>query len=107
MAGIKETKEMLIFIAKLSSSIAHAASDGKLDFMDIARMAPVLMKAGDAMAGMEMIPAELADLTAEERDELIAAFAADFELDQESTEELIEKSLAALGKIHDIYLMFK
>ncbi len=107
MAAIKETKEMVMFMAKLASGLGAAAADGKLDFLDVAKLAPVLMRAGDAMSGMEMIPAELADLDAEEREELIAMFAAEFSWPEGEIEELIEKCMAAVGKLHEIYMMFK
>jgi hypothetical protein len=107
MAGIKETKELVLFVAKLSSSIGHAMEDGKLSFLDMAKMVPLLMKAGDALDGIEQIPAELLDLDAAERQELLDAFNSEFSLPNDKAEAIIEKALGAVAKMHEIYKMFK
>lgn len=107
MHGIQETKELVVFVARLSSSLGAALEDGKLGIVDMARLAPVLMKAGAALEGIDKVPVEMSDLDAAEREELIEAVKGELSLPQEKLEEAVFKCLSVASKLHDVYLLLK
>lgn len=93
MTGIKESKELLIFVARLASGIKRALEDGTIGFTDIEELFGPIMSAKAAFENVELIPAELADLNSVEAAELVATFNAELDLG-DSAEELTEEGLA-------------
>jgi hypothetical protein len=71
MAGIEETQDVIDFITELAEAIEGAREDGELDIFDAVRFLKVAPSVASLMKGADEIKAELADLTAEEKDELI------------------------------------
>ena len=68
---IKETKEMVTFIAKLGMGLeASLDDDGKITLGDSGKMMPALMSSGAAFAGAGKIGAEIKDLDKDEAQEL-------------------------------------
>ena len=70
--GIKETKEALVFGARLVKAASGAMADGKLDLGDLTQLVPVAIAAGDAIEGYDKIWDEMQDLDASEIAELRA-----------------------------------
>ena len=64
--GIKETMDLIDAIDALVVAYDVANDDGKLDWTDLPKLAPVFVKFYDALKGMSEIPVELKDLDAEE-----------------------------------------
>lgn len=90
MAGLKETKEVIIFTAKLGNAIGKSLADGKITFTDAANFIDPLMKLPAAFAGIENVPAELSDMNEADRQELIQVAKDEFDLDNDKAEILIE-----------------
>lgn len=74
--GIKETKEVIDFGFALGAGIVAAKADGKIDLGDLPLVLPIFVSAAPALADISMVPKELADISAEEAEELVAYVAA-------------------------------
>lgn len=70
---VKETKEALIFGARVIKAVSAAQADGKIDLSDLTQLVPVGMAVGDAVEGYEKIWDEIQDLDDSEIAELRAA----------------------------------
>ncbi len=70
--GIKETKEMLVFLFMLAKIAKEAKeNDGKITYMDTMLFMKVLPSFGPAMEDADIIIAEVKDIDGDEADELI------------------------------------
>ena len=89
--GIKETEEVLNFGFDLLEAIIKSLEDKKFSIVtDAPRFVPVIFSAAKAFAGVEMVKAELMDLTEEEQNKLVAELKKRFDLQNDSVELLIE-----------------
>lgn len=93
MAGIKETKEVLDFVFALVTALSKSLDDGKLDLTDALEFLPSLTKAGAAFSDMSLIPAEMADLSDEERQALVAYAKANLDLPDDNLEKNLELAI--------------
>lgn len=66
--GIKETKDVVIFLAKLGIAIGHSVHDKKLDVVDFAAAAKEVPA---ALNDITKVPAEIKDLDSAEGKELL------------------------------------
>ncbi len=95
---IKETKEMVTFVAKLGMGLeASLDDDGKLSFGDVSNMMPALMSSGAAFAGAGKIGAEFKDMDKAEGKELCDHLASELDLKDDKIEAIVERSMT-LGK---------
>ncbi len=95
MQGTKETIEFLDFAFGLADATQKSlASDGKINLFDVPNYVAVAFKAPAAFGGIENVPRELAELTDDERKEVIAYFEDRFDLPNDDLERLIENTLA-------------
>ena len=69
-------------------------ADGKVSFIELAQFFESATLVKPAIDGIKQVPAELADLTDDEKDFLVQNFAARFDLDNDRAEVLVEKGLA-------------
>jgi len=67
--GIKETGDLVIFLAAAVTAAMAAAKDG-LTIGDLVVLVPLLDEGAKAFAGIDQVPKELSDLSAEEMTEL-------------------------------------
>lgn len=70
--GIDETQDVIKFVGDLAGVIESAREDGKLDIFDAIKLLSLSPSAASAVKGSGQIGKELADLTGEERDLLLA-----------------------------------
>ncbi len=70
--GIKETLEMLALIEEVGLALEKAKEDGKVNWMDLPKFAPVLAAGKSAIEGSHMISAEIKDLSVEEIQALVS-----------------------------------
>jgi hypothetical protein len=105
--SIKETKELLLFVAKFGNALDKALLDGKINLMDAGVIFEPLLAAKDAFNEVAAVPKELADLTEDEAIELNEAVAEELDLDSESTEILTEKGLALVLALINFYKELK
>lgn len=73
--GTPDTNEVLDLIAAAIKGYKAAAADGKLDFLDVGHLVPVLMAVGPAAQDIGDVIPELKDLDAAEGQALIAKVA--------------------------------
>jgi len=92
MVGIKETKEVATFITSLAEGI-YEAQKGGWSWSDYIHFIKPLGDALPALDGITEVPAELEDLTDEEVAELVEHLKAEFDIDQELAEALVEDAL--------------
>ena len=89
--GIKETKEVLNFGFDLLEAIIKSLDDKKFSIVtDAPRFVPVIFSAAKAFAGIELVKAELQDLTDEEMNDLIDELKKRFDLKNDAVELLVE-----------------
>lgn len=91
--GIQETNDLLTFIGAFASTSAAVLQDGKVSFLELAGFFESATLVKPAIDGIKKVPAELADLTDEEKQFLVQNFADRFELDNDRAELLVEKGL--------------
>lgn len=90
MTDIKETTELVTFVAHLVRGIIDANADGKLSKWEEVKL--VLGNVGDAAAafkGISLVPGELAGLDSAKMDELYAAAMGQLKLAEHSQARLI------------------
>lgn len=87
MYGIEETKDAVKAICGIGNGISAAlADDGKITLGDYYKFIGPLMKLPAAITGIGEIPKELADLTKEEKLELIALVESELEVGDKAEE---------------------
>jgi hypothetical protein len=99
--GIKELKELVVFMAVLAGAADRSTKNG-LGLDDVAYFMPVFLKAPAAFEGIDKAKLEAGDLTPEELTELNSAVAEALDLVDDRVEAIVEKSLAALLNIYSI-----
>ncbi len=68
--GIKETKELVKALGEIITIGLKAMADGKINIMDIPLIFSLIKSLGDAVEGVQKVPVEIKDLSAEEAQEL-------------------------------------
>ena len=71
MEGINETEDVINFVKDLAGVIKDAKADGKLDIFDAVKALKLAPAVAMAVKGASLIGAELADLSGEEKDQLV------------------------------------
>lgn len=99
--GIKELKELVVFVAALASAADKATQDG-LGYEDAALFVPVLLKAPEAFQGLDKAKLELANLNQAEVAELNEALKQELDLVDDQLEGLVEKALSILVQLYGL-----
>lgn len=107
MVGIKETKELLKFVVEFVEAIDKSLEDGSIGFADIANLVSAMLASGPAFTDMNLIPAEMADLSGEEAIELYDYARTELNLNSEKAEEIVEASLEIGLKMYQLIQLFK
>lgn len=94
MKGIKNLKEMVVFLALMGNAVDQSTKDG-LQPADIGFAMPAFMKAPEAFEGFEEIPEEAKDLDTAEKDEIIATVKQHVDLEDDVVEGIVEDAFAA------------
>jgi len=94
--GIKDTKELLVFLFLLGAVAKEAKeNDGKINYMDAILLMKLMPSVGPALDGIDQIPSELKDLDQVELDELAVTVAEEIKK-VISKESLITQIVAGL-----------
>lgn len=68
---MKETKQLILFLAAIGTQTVESATDGDgLNFKDAPEFIDELMQAPEALGGISEVPGEIKNSTSEERAEL-------------------------------------
>lgn len=90
MAGIKETKELLKFLAEVGEAGVKRT---------LPEIVEALQAAYPAIQGIKDVITEIKDLDQAELDELVQYFAEEFDLEDDKAELAVEKGLNAIKSI--------
>lgn len=85
--GIQETKELLSFVFSLAEAIKKSNADGDFNWRDGLNFIEPLKRLGPAIDNIEDIIPEVADLDAEEWNELITFVSEQWDLDNSDSED--------------------
>jgi len=96
--GIEDLKD----VVKVGLDIGEALSDG-VGIEDIS----ALFGLPEAISGISNVPAEIADLDAEEKEELHAFVQAEFDIPNDKLEVFIEGAIKVVIEIYTLYMQFK
>lgn len=102
MEGIKELKELVVFIGAFASAADKATQDG-LGVEDIAHFVPSLMLAPEAFKGIDAAKLEVTNLDEAELLELKNAFATELDLVDDQLEGLVEEALTIGLQLYGLY----
>jgi hypothetical protein len=105
--SVKNTKEMVTFVAKGTNAGFAIAADKKVDVSDLGHLLSVIPAAGPAFEEMYLIPKELGELDAAEAAEVVAHAAAEFSVDDPKAKVIVEHSLKIAHKAYEIVLEAK
>ena len=90
--GIQETKELLTFVFSLAEAIKKSNADGDFNWRDGLNFIEPLKRLGPAIDNIEDIIPEIADLDANEWNELITYVSEQWDLDNsDSDDDLSER----------------
>jgi len=90
---LKETKELLSFVFALVYATSKTMQDGKFEYREALNYVGAVRKVANAVNGIDAVPAEIADLTNEEIDELKAFIVEEFDIENDVLEQNIEEML--------------
>ncbi len=92
--GTKELTELVDFGLGFGNALGKSfADDGKLTLSDAANFAGLIFSAPVAFQGISEVPAELADLSNQERDELYEHVQDKFEIENDDVEDFVESAI--------------
>lgn len=100
--GIKETKELLGFVLSIGNAFGASLEDGEMTIGDLTEFVAPLIEAGDAFSDVTSIPAELADLSEEERVELLTYAKEKFSIPEEHVEDIVECGFETVAQIYEL-----
>ena len=94
MEPTQELKDVLAFALSVHMAYDKAKADGKIDLTDLPLAVGPIMKLLPAIDGISKVPAELKDLTDEERDALMEWAKAEYDIADDALEALVEGGIA-------------
>ncbi len=100
--GIKETKEVVVFVVALVQGVADSLADGKLNIFDLFKFFKALRLLGPAVKDFTKIKDEIMDLSDVEKVELCDAIAKEFNMENKVVEGFIEQALQAIVYMIDL-----
>jgi len=99
--GIKETEELIVFIAELGNGIGNAVVDKKWSIGDLIHFVPALKAAIPAFSGIDQVPLEFWDLSEEEQGKIKQRLAEEFDIPEDEAEEFVERAFNIAMDIMD------
>jgi len=101
--GVENIKKALSFTADLGEGIVKIADDGKVEGKELLELGgSLVLKAMTKLTEVNKVPAEWADRSTAEMEEVVTFFAQDFEVENKEAEEITEKSVKALAALLDL-----
>ena len=91
--GIQETKELLSFVFSLAEAIKLSNADGNFNWRDGLNFIEPLKKLGPAIDNIEDIIPEIADLDADEWNELITFVSENWDLETEDGDDDLSQKI--------------
>lgn len=95
MTGIKNLKEVCVFLALSLSAQQKAAADGNIGVADVAHLMNPLLALPQALEGVTSVPAEVMDMDPAEAAELSEAIKGAVDLTNDGAEAVVEQIIGA------------
>jgi hypothetical protein len=105
--GIEETKDVVKFGVSLANAVIKSLEDGKISIGDALNFISPATKTPAAFSGIDKVPAELADLTAEEQQELIITVQSELEVTDEKAKAIVTESLKTIVQLYNLVAVIK
>lgn len=105
--GIDNLKKLIKFSLDISENISSALADGKITTVEIFGFLPELMQVPGVVKSWKDIVAEVKDLMPDERIQLHAFVADEFDIPNDKVEVFIEHSLEQIISLNALILEFK
>ena len=96
---MKESKEVISFIAAIAKSIAESVEDGKVSYADAVKFWTPVSMMTEAFEGADKVYTELMTLDAKGLDELVRFAKAQLDLPQDNIELIIELAIDIGAKL--------
>ena len=93
---IKETKDLVILVARIATGVSKSLEDGKITIIDAAQFGPALMAFLPAIAGCSAIPSEIASATDADKEELLQAFVEEFKISSLAAQDMVDQAMTLL-----------
>ena len=106
MAGTENLKDVLKLFLTFVEDLSESLGDKEITLTDAFNFFDTLQAVGPAIAGIDQIPAELKDLDANEKKELNAFIASEFDIENDKVEMYIEKALAGVLMLAELVPLF-
>lgn len=91
--GIKETKEVLYFIFSFTQAFQKSMADGEFNWYDAKNFIEPLRALGDAVDDIYDVIPEVTDLSEDEYNELAEYIKENFDIENDSLEQSIERAI--------------
>lgn len=102
--GVAELKDVLKLGLVIRQDLVSALSDGKITIADLPKFADVIPHGAAAFSGVQQVPAEVADLSSQELDELHAWVKDEYGVGEEQVKELVADCLGLGLKVVSVVL---
>lgn len=96
---MKETKDVAILVARLGNALSAAMKDGEFGIGDMMAFGPVAAAIPAAIAKCSDIPAEIANATDADKEDLLDSFCKEFSISSAAAEQMVEKTLEVVVAI--------
>lgn len=104
--GIENIKKVLKSIIDIGENIAEVMEDKKVQWIELPGFIPELLQIPGALKAIPHLKGELADMSAVEKEELIAYIASELDLTNDKAEAAIENAVAVALAFVELINMF-
>ena len=97
MSSAEELRDWVKFVAAFANGAGEAMEDGKIDYLDAAKLFPAFLKLPAALSGSGEI--KLAEIAPAEMVALCEEFKSEFDLPQDELEKKVEQAIDIACKL--------
>lgn len=105
--GVKDTREVVSFVATLYKAFGRAMDDGKVNLKDLPLLFPVLLDVKSAFEGIDRVDLEIANWTFNEQMELRQLIVSEFGLGQDAEQDVADVMEAINGMVRLLQMVLR
>jgi len=105
--GVKETKDIVVTVAKFADAAGQAFEDGKISIFDLVHLYGPLMSLNAAVQGADQVPTELAALDVDGVEELKKTFKDEFSIPEAGLEAAVNSAVDVATQLLELALAIK
>ncbi len=105
--GTKELTEVVDLIVDAINDGVAVMADGKIDLLDLAKLSNLLPELIPAVAGLNLVPDELKDLTFDEGSELVKHTVAKLNITNAHAIGIVQAAVQAAASVYELVLAIK